>query len=121
MTFETYKDQFTHSAWNTSELGAVVEQFNDTVGSYDQAWVVAYPHWVDTRLVGINSGQPQRDYAIWPDEIENTLAIPSPKLFIYKLNDDAAHAVLEELYPEGIVSLYSSDVPAHNFFIYFVP
>lgn len=121
MTFETYKDQYTRSAWNTSELGAVIEQFIDTVGDPEQAWVVAYPHWVDTRLVGINAGQPKRDYAIWPEEIENTQAIQSPKLFLFKLDDEKAREVLEDLYPEGTVSLYTSDVPSHSFFIYYVP
>jgi hypothetical protein len=121
MTFETYKSQYIQSAWNTSELGAVVKQFIDTVGSPDQVWVVAYPHWVDTRLVGINAGQPNRDYAIWADELENTLAIESPKMFIYKIDDEEALQVLEALYPEGNVSMYTSQVPSHSFFIYYVP
>jgi hypothetical protein len=121
MTFNTYKEQYTNRAWNTSELGAVIEQFIETVGDPDQAWVVAYPHWVDTRLVGINAGLPSRDYAIWPEEIEHTLAIQSPKLFIFKLEDENAREVLEELYPEGTVSLYTSEVPSHSFFIYYVP
>jgi hypothetical protein len=121
MTFETYKDQYIQSAWNTSELGAVAQQFIDTVGAPDQVWVVAYPHWVDTRLVGINAGQPNRDYAIWPDEIENTLAIQSPKMFIYRMDDQEAERVLEALYPEGSVSLYTSQVPSHSFYIYYVP
>jgi hypothetical protein len=121
MTFNTYKDQYTNRAWNTSELGAVIEQFIDTVGSPDQAWVVAYPHWVDTRLVGINAGQPTRDYAIWPEEIGHTQAIQSPKLFLFKLEDENARETLEDLYPEGAVSLYTSEVPSHSFFIYYVP
>jgi hypothetical protein len=121
MTFNTYKEQYTNRAWNTSELGAVIEQFIETVGDPDQAWVVAYPHWVDTRLVGINAGLPSRDYAILPEEIEHTLAIQSPKLFLFKLEDENAREVLEELYPEGTVSLYTSEVPSHSFFIYYVP
>jgi hypothetical protein len=121
MTFKTYKDQYTRSAWNTSELGAVIEEFIDTIGAPDQAWVVAYPHWVDTRLVGINAGQPERDYAIWPEEIETTLAIESPKLFLFRMDDNQASEVLEQLYPQGTVSLYTSDIPSHSFFVYYVP
>jgi undecaprenyl pyrophosphate phosphatase UppP len=121
MTFKTYQDEYTRSAWNTSELGAVIEQFIDTIGEPDQAWVVAYPHWVDTRLVGINAGQPDRDYAIWPEEIEVTLAVQSPKLFLFRLDDETAREVLEETYPSGTVSLYTSEVPSHSFFIYYVP
>jgi hypothetical protein len=121
MTFKTYKEQYTRNAWNTSELGAVIGQFIDTVGEPDQAWVVAYPHWVDTRLVGVNAGQSHRDYAIWPDEIESTLAVQSPKLFLFRLDDEPAREVLEETYPQGSVSLYTSEEPSHSFYIYYVP
>jgi hypothetical protein len=49
---------FEQSAWNTSEMGEVIRQFTTSVGSEDTAWVLAYPHWVDTRLVGMNAGYP---------------------------------------------------------------
>ena len=121
MTFETYKNQYNRNAWNSSELGAVIAQFIGTVGESDHAWVVAHPHWVDTRLVGINAGQPNRDYAIWPEEIEHTLALESPKLFLFKIDDEQAHDVLLDLYPDGAVSLYTAAVPSRSFFIYYVP
>ena len=72
-------------------------------------------------MVGINAGQATRDYAIWPEEIEYTLSVPSPKLFLLKLNDEQAIEVLEELYPEGTVSLYTAAEPSRSFFIYYVP
>jgi len=66
LTFRTFPEQYGPSVWNTSELGSVIQQFTDTVGTPDQAWVVAFPHWVDTRLVGIQAGFPAKDFAIWP-------------------------------------------------------
>lgn len=121
MTFENYATRYEMSAWNTSELGAVIEQFTDTVGSPDQAWVVAYPHWVDTRLVGMNAGFPIKDFAIDAEALGNTLDVPSPKLFLIKLEDEAALGILSELYPEGEASLYTSSVPTHSFHVYYVP
>ena len=122
LTFETFPTQYRNSnVWNTSELGAVVEQFTNTVGSSDQAWVVAYPHWVDTRLVGIQAGFPTKDFAIWPEDLETTLDIPTPKLFLLKIDDTDGMEALETYYPEGTASLYEAKNPAQSFFIYYVP
>jgi hypothetical protein len=121
LTFDKFRDQYLGNAWNTSELGAVIENFTRTVGHPDRTWVVAFPHWVDTRLVGINAGYPTKDYAIWPDEIETTLDIPGPKLFLVKPEDPVALEVLQETYPNGASSLHVSDVLYKDFYIYFVP
>jgi hypothetical protein len=121
LTFNRFKTQYTGNVWNTSELGAIIENFTLTVGDPDSAWVVAFPHWVDTRLVGVNAGFPTKDYAIWPDEIETTLEVPGPKLFLFKPEDSAALEVLQELYPNGASSLHVSDVLYKDFYIYFVP
>jgi hypothetical protein len=121
MTFNNYADRYVQSVWNTTELGAVIEQFTDTVGSPDQAWVVAYPHWVDTRLVGINAGFPIKDFAIDAQDLDSTVSMLSPKLFLVKLDDQDALDTLSLLYPEGTASIYTSRVPSHSFQIFYVP
>jgi len=68
LVFNEYQRSYELSAWNTSDMGQVIQQFGDLFGTTETAWVVAYPHWVDTRLVGINAGEPKRDFAIWPDQ-----------------------------------------------------
>ncbi|MGB9641529.1 MAG: glycosyltransferase family 39 protein, partial [Anaerolineales bacterium] len=87
LIFHQYQDQYARAAWNTSEMGKIIHEFATTIGTPDSAWVVAYPYWVDTRLVGMNAGYPLKDYAIWPEQIPDTLASPSPKLFIGKPED----------------------------------
>jgi hypothetical protein len=121
LTFETFPEQYSASIWNTSELGGVIEQFTDTVGSPDQAWVIAYPHWVDTRLVGINAGFPTKDFAIWPEDLEETLPAPLPKLFLFKVDDATALNALQTVYPSGKYSMYNAALPQKNFYIYYVP
>jgi hypothetical protein len=121
LTFDKFRTQYLSNAWNTSELGSVIKTFTLTVGDPDSAWVVAFPYWVDTRLVGINAGYPTKDYAIWPDEIESTLDYPAPKLFLVKPEDPVALEVLRETYPNGASSLHVSDVLYKDFYIYFVP
>ncbi len=121
LTFERYPEQYSASIWNTSELGEVIAQFTDTVGSPDQAWVIAYPHWVDTRLVGINAGFPTKDFAIWPEDLGDTLSAPLPKLFLFKVDDENALPALQSIYPEGKYSVYNAYLPSKNFYVYYVP
>ncbi len=121
LVFRQYRDFFARSSWNTSELGAVIRQYADTVGAEDSAWVVPYPHWVDTRLVAFRAGVPLHDYALWPDQIAQTLEDPRLKMFLFKPEDDAALQTLRELYPQGSSQTYDSAIDGRDFFIYFVP
>lgn len=121
LVFREYRNSFTLGSWNTSQLGAVIRQFADTVGTEDSAWVVPYPHWVDTRLVGIRAGVPTRDYALWPDQISQTLDDPRTKMFLFKPDDEDAFQTLQDLYPQGSYQLYDSGIEGKDFYIYFVP
>ncbi|HEX2981666.1 MAG TPA: glycosyltransferase family 39 protein, partial [Anaerolineaceae bacterium] len=84
LVFNQYKTQYTNSAMNTSEAGNVIRGFVSAGGQPDEAWVVAFPYWLDTRLVGINAGYPMHDTAIWPKDIPltNTDGGAHAKLFV---------------------------------------
>jgi hypothetical protein len=102
-------------------MGQVVADYAGSFGSLDSAWVVAYPHWVDTRLVAINAGFPGHDYGIWPDQLVNTLSEPAPKLFLVKPEDEQGQQTLRDLYPQGVLTLFMSNSPTRDFLIYLVP
>lgn len=121
LVFKEYRLNFSRDVWNTSELGAVIRQFADTIGSEETAWVVPYPHWVDTRLVGIRAGVPLRDYALWPDELYLTQEDPRTKLFLFKPEDAEAMNTLRDLYPLGSLKLYDSKIDGRDFYLFFVP
>jgi hypothetical protein len=121
LIFRQYKDQFDRSAWNTSELGAVIRQFVETTGDADSAWVIPYPHWVDTRLVGINALGELRDFALWADQLELSLEQDDPKLFLFKTDDSDALRRLEDLYPNGALGTFESEFEGKSFYIYTVP
>jgi hypothetical protein len=121
LVFEQYNQQFRQNAWNTSELGAVIRQFVDSSGAEDSAWVVPYPHWVDTRLVGIRAGFPKRDYALWRENISSTLNDPRAKLFLVKPEDQETIELLRELYPTGVLRLFDSQSEGRDFYMYSVP
>jgi hypothetical protein len=128
LVFNQFHQMFRQTAWNTSEMGAVIKDFEQTYGSADNVWVVPYPHWVDTRLPAVWAGIPNRDMAMWRDSILETVAIPGPKLFMVKANindpngnDQETLDVLQSLYPNGQLKLHPSDIVGHEFWIFFVP
>ncbi len=123
LVFNQFARQFDGGAWNSSEMGAVIEQFGLTYGQTDTVWIVPYPHWVDTRLPGVWAGIPNRDFGVWPEQLEITLEAQGPKLFIVNVADETGQARLEELYPQGTWSRFASKtgLEGKDFLIYFVP
>ena len=83
---------------------------------------------MDTRLPGVWVDLPNKDFAIWRENLPETVQLPGPKLFIVKANPQVPEAddqetldVLRELYPQGTLEMYNSDVSGHDFWIYSVP
>jgi hypothetical protein len=128
LVFDQYYNSFRNSSWNSSDMGKVVQEFERTYGSADTVWIVPFPHWVDTRLPAVWAGIPNRDLAVWRDNLPDTVEFTGPKLFMVKAdtenpeaNDQETLDVLASLYPTGHVRLFDSDVPGHDFWIYSVP
>ena len=130
LVFNQYYTSFRSGSWNTSDMGRVIEEFEQIHGpeSVDNVWVVPFPHWVDTRLPAAWAGIPNRDMAVSRENLSETLEVTGPKLFMVKAdvdrpeaNDQATLDVLETLYPEGQLRMFDSDVPGHDFWIYSVP
>jgi len=123
LVFNQFACQFSAGAWNSSEMGAVIKQFGQTYGSTDNAWIVPYPYWVDTRLPGVWAGIPNRDFALWPENFNTTQGVQGPKLFIVNTQDLAAEDTLKELYPQGAWSRFVSKtkLEGKDFMIFFVP
>ena len=119
LVFNQYYEAFRGGAWNTSEMGAVIKEFEQTHGETDTVWIVPFPHWVDT---------PNRDFAMWRENLPETVQLPGPKLFMVKANLNVPEAndqdtleALKELYPTGSLELHRSDVEGHDFWIFSVP
>ena len=115
LVFDEYDETYTQSSLNTSEIGGVIHNFVDVYGDLDSAYVVGYPYWVDTRLVGINSGYPIKDYAIWPDTFQETVSNKRAKLFILNNEDTESLDKLRQLYPDYYETVYQSRVPVQEF------
>src|SRR5262249_43505102 len=113
LVFDTFYNSFRGGAWNSSDMGKVVKEFAETYGRSDTAWVVPFPYWVDTRLPAVWAGIPNRDMAMWRDNLPGTVELTGPKLFIVKAdtenpagNDQATLDVLQSLYPNGQLRMF---------------
>ena len=118
LIFRRFAYQYNRSAWNTQQIGSVIKGFADSIGSYDEAYVIPYPHWVDTRLVGINAGDPGKDYSFDVSLVKSLPDDGKPRLFIYRDTDaDAADAVRTR-YPNGVEQLNTGPYSGKDFYSY---
>ncbi|NWF63711.1 MAG: glycosyltransferase family 39 protein [Chloroflexi bacterium] len=120
IVFRQFKTNYSQGSWNTSEIGRVISDFEEKYGQTDTVWIVPYPYWVDTRLPGVWAGIPDRDFALFPENLAQSLSYPAPKMFIYWNADPETERLLRELYPNGNVSRYTSAFEGKDFFIYLV-
>jgi hypothetical protein len=128
LVFDQYYTSFRQGSWNTSDMGKVIEEFEQFHGRTDTVWIMPFPHWVDTRLPAVWAGIPNRDMAMWRENLPSTVEFTGPKLFMVKAdlknpegNDQESLDVLESLYPNGQLRMFDSDLPGHDFWIFFVP
>ncbi|MEI7845389.1 MAG: glycosyltransferase family 39 protein [Chloroflexota bacterium] len=121
LVFDQFSQQFMQGAWNTSDMGKVIRSFVTAGNSPDNAFVVPYPYWVDTRLVGIQAGYPIKDFAVWRDDLSKTQTLAGNKLFIVKEEDQDTLTVLKQMYPSGMLGHFVNQFEGKNFWIYTVP
>ena len=128
LVFNQYYTNFRQGSWNSSDMGQVIKDFDQKYGRTNTIWIVPYPYWVDTRLPAVWAGIPNRDMAMWRENLATTLELTGPKLFLVKANledpngnDTETLDILRGLYPNGQQTLFDSDVPGHDFWEYFVP
>ncbi len=121
LVFHEFRDQYDAASLDTSDIGAVIDHYAHSVGSYDTAYVIPYPYWVDTRLVAINAGVPAKDYALTADRIHTTLDEPRNKLFILHPKDQASLEIIQKYYPESSVYKFHLTQEGKDFLIVQVP
>ncbi len=128
LVFRQFDTNFRNNAWNTTDMGILIQQFRAKYGETDTVWIVPFPYWVDTRLPGIYAGIPNRDFALWPNDLPTSLKASGPKLFMLKANfndpsqdDRKSVEELKQLYPQGTLSLHRSPIPNHDFWVFSVP
>ena len=120
IVFNKLDKNFRRTAWNTSEMGMVISDFREKYGETDTIWIVPYPFWVDTRLPGVWAGIPNRDFALFPNRLSESLSEPTPKMFIFWREDLETEKALKELYPNGVLTRYTSTYENKDFMIFMI-
>ncbi|MBI9048277.1 MAG: glycosyltransferase family 39 protein [Anaerolineaceae bacterium] len=120
LIFDSYKTRFLRGAWNSSDMGAVIDEFASTYGDYEHAYIVPFDYWVDTTLVGITSQKQVVNIALWPDQFESTLEYKGAKLFILKYDDYTSLDTLQTLYPTSVFWRHVDQYEGKDFFVLFV-
>ncbi len=118
LVFRRFAYEYNRSAWNTKQIGGVIKGFADSIGSYSEAYVIPYPHWVDTRLVGINAGDPEKDYSFDKSFVSSLPEDGKPRLFIYRESDTEAADAVRTKYPFGVEQLHVGPYSGKNFYSY---
>jgi hypothetical protein len=120
--FREYDEQYRRSIWNATEIGAVVQAFEEQGGDVTNVYHIPYPHWVDTRNIGINAG-----YVRWNNAVKNSQELydhvyePRPLLYLLHPADTATLHTLQDLFPNGRVERYNSPREGKDFIIFRVP
>jgi hypothetical protein len=121
LLFRQFAEQIRRSMHNTRQIGEVIRGYATSVGDYDSAYVIPYPHWVDNRLVGITAGVPGKDYTFWREDLVTLQGQPGPHLFLFKPEDEETEEMLQALFPGGELRLVAGQAPGRDFKMYFVP
>jgi len=120
--FRDFDLSYRTSSWNSSEIAAEITAFANTVGDYDHAYIMLYPHWVDTRNVAINMGRIGWDQTIVSaDDLEQMAGDPANKLIVLNINDEKNLPRLIEIFPNAQMRVYHSRTPSRDFVILYIP
>jgi hypothetical protein len=121
--FVQYDMAYRAESWNSTDVAATVRAFADSVGDLEHAWILLYPHWVDTRNVAINLGE-----IAWQDHtLPNAEAVMAhvgdgaSKLYVLNPNDRDNLTRLQEIFSNGQMRTFRACTPNHDFVTWYVP
>lgn len=131
--FVDYWQQYQHNAINTTEIASAIHGFVESGGDPANAWIIAWPYWVDTRGVGIELGDPPWNNVILTPEDLDAHADAStegsagnadarrPRFYVLHPEDTRSVQQLHSLFPDGWSSVYMSAQPGRSFVLFYVP
>lgn len=123
--FGTYLTSYQYRSMNTAEVSATMRDYLTIVGDTDHMFTRGWPHWLDTRAIGLQLNDVEWDSRNFSMDIQPLIdmAPQDDKPFLYLINplDQDAQQALEAHFPTGHAIIYRSAVPGHDYTIFFVP
>lgn len=115
--FADYRLNYSYSWKPYHEIAQPLRAFAESEGSYGNAFMIAYPHWLDHRILGTMAGDIR-----WPNGVVQRTDLPDviarnagtpyeydptvPLFVMYHRDDSETAAYLDELFPGGRHELY---------------
>jgi len=121
LAFRKYVTAYENATWNTQQIGEVCKEYIDSVGSPDTCYVSGLGYWVDTRLVAMTAGYPDKDFALWPKDYSTVVADPRAKMFIVRPDQTQDLATLHQMFPNGFETYHNGSIPDHDFITFLIP
>lgn len=126
--FRDYWEQYQLNALNTTEIATAIRGFVESGGDASNAWIIAWPYWIDTRGVGIELGDPPWNNVILEaEELDEQASAAQgtidarPRFYVLHPQDAGSLEQLHSLFPLGWPSTYISHYPGRDFVMYYVP
>lgn len=121
--FVAYDAHYQNTVWNTVEMGQVIQEFVQNGGNLANAYHVPFPHWADTRLIGLNAGDITWNNSLGNlDDIWPNVQDPAAKLFILHVDDQQNLYRLQAFFPRGQAQrFYSVNPNGKDFILFYVP
>lgn len=120
--FHDFDISYREASWNSSEVAGVIRGFAESVGDYDHAWILLYPHWIDTRNVAINMGRIGWDQTLpKADAARSQVKDGANKLYVLSPNDADNLTRLQAIFPNGQLRVFHARTPGHDFNLWYVP
>ena len=131
--FGRYLERYRVASLPYSTAGRVLRGFAESNGSYGNAFMVAYPYWMDHRAIGIEAGRidwPNGLLSIYdlPQQIRDNMANPEyafdpdrAVLFFYNQSDQESPVVLQQWFPQGNSILQSTGDELKDFYTFIAP
>ncbi|HMQ29556.1 MAG TPA: glycosyltransferase family 39 protein [Chloroflexaceae bacterium] len=118
--FVDYPAQYCPRAQNASDIGRELLAWEAAGGDRRAAWIVGYPHWVDSRAVGVWIGEITfPNTVIGADEVRGVDLAGRPGWFALNREDLPALRALYERYPGGQERLVEGSRCAGRAFLVF--
>jgi hypothetical protein len=117
-----------------SQAGDILRGFSESVGSSGNAFMIAYPYWWDHRALAIEAGDIRWNNGVLEDNLKQRLIdmievnmgtpyeLRPDRQMLYFLHKDAIEslAVLQTMFPDGVVTTVDSYNETRNFMLYTV-
>ncbi|MFV9507636.1 MAG: glycosyltransferase family 39 protein [Oscillochloridaceae bacterium umkhey_bin13] len=117
--FVDYPAQYCPRAQNASDMARELLTWEAAGGDRHNAWIVGYPHWVDSRAIGVWIGEINFPNTVIGAEAVRGVEPGRPAWFLLNRDDLPALQVLNERFPTGTQRLVAGSLCAGRDFVIF--